>query len=90
MSGLGLQEDIKLGKKIATGGFGTVYRGELIDDRTGESSSVIVKKVVNALPYARPCAICNECNVFIFPTQHLQEWNRSLPMAELQTHGYVQ
>lgn len=42
-----LQEDIKLGRKIATGGFGTVYRGELFD-QDDKPSQVIVKKVRSA------------------------------------------
>ena len=39
-----LQEDIRLGRKIATGGFGTVFKGELFDEND-DSSRVIVKKV---------------------------------------------
>lgn len=38
------RDDIKLGKKIATGGFGTVYLGELADPVSGEVTSVVVKK----------------------------------------------
>ena len=39
-----LQDDFKLGKKLATGGFGTVYRAAL-DDGSPEGRQVIVKKV---------------------------------------------
>ena len=38
-----LQDDFKLGKKLATGGFGTVYRAAL-DDGSREGRQVIVKK----------------------------------------------
>ena len=40
-----LQENVRLGKKLATGGFGTVYRADLVDEETGEEREVIVKKV---------------------------------------------
>ncbi len=43
---MSVQDSVRLGKKIATGGFGTVYRGDLIDDEApGEARAVIVKKV---------------------------------------------
>ena len=36
---------MRLGKKLATGGFGTVYRADLVDEESGEVREVIVKKV---------------------------------------------
>ncbi len=39
-----LQEDIKLGKKLGSGGFGSVYKGELLDE-DGSTTAVVVKKV---------------------------------------------
>ena len=36
--------DFKLGRKLATGGFGEVYRATLSDPRTGEERDVILKK----------------------------------------------
>ena len=44
-----LQDDIKLGKKLATGGFGTVYKAQL-DDGSPEGRQVIVKKVLQQMP----------------------------------------
>lgn len=38
------KDDIVLGKKVATGGFGTVYQAELIDPKNGSSRPVILKK----------------------------------------------
>lgn len=38
------QEDVILGRKLATGGFGTVYRGELLC-RDGSKMPIIIKKV---------------------------------------------
>lgn len=38
-----MQEDIKLGKKLAQGGFGTVFKAELIED--DEITPIVVKKV---------------------------------------------
>lgn len=43
-----LQEDIRLGKKLASGGFGTVFRGELLDIYPEAELPVVVKKVPNA------------------------------------------
>lgn len=43
-----MQDDFILGKKLASGGFGTVYRADLVDtDADGETfkKDVIVKKV---------------------------------------------
>ncbi len=34
-----------MGKKLATGGFGTVYKADLVDEESGDVRSVIVKKV---------------------------------------------
>ena len=34
-----------MGKKLAQGGFGTVYRGDMVDDDTDEVTEVIIKKV---------------------------------------------
>ena len=42
------QENVRLGKKLATGGFGTVYRADLVDDESGDVRAVIVKKVRQA------------------------------------------
>ena len=39
------QENVRLGKKLATGGFGTVYKADLVDEESGDVRSVIVKKV---------------------------------------------
>ncbi len=37
---------MRLGKKIATGGFGTVFKADLVEDEApAESRAVIVKKV---------------------------------------------
>ena len=43
----GMQEDLVLGKKMASGGFGTVYKAELLDaaDPDAPSRDVILKKV---------------------------------------------
>lgn len=38
------RDDFRIGKKVATGGFGTVYRAELKDPQTGAIEQVIVKK----------------------------------------------
>ena len=38
------REDIAVGKKIATGGFGTVYRADVTDPESGETFAAIVKK----------------------------------------------
>lgn len=38
-----LQDDVVLGKKLGTGGFGTVYKAELKDEN-GRKTEVIVKK----------------------------------------------
>lgn len=40
-----LQEDIRLGKKLAAGGFGTVFRGDLLDVYPEAELPVVVKKV---------------------------------------------
>jgi hypothetical protein len=42
-----VQEDINLGRRLATGGFGTVYKAEL-KDGSGATIPVIVKKVVGS------------------------------------------
>ena len=44
-TGICLQDDFKIIKKIATGGFGTVYRAELDDGQTPGGRPVIIKKV---------------------------------------------
>ena len=46
LRGLALQEDIKLGRKLATGGFGTVFRAELFDEED-KPSPIVVKKVLS-------------------------------------------
>ena len=38
------QDDFKITKKIATGGFGTVYRAECDDGKTPGGRPVIIKK----------------------------------------------
>ena len=38
------QEDIKVGKKIGSGGFGNVYLADLVKD-DGTTESIVVKKV---------------------------------------------
>ena len=41
-----LQDNLRLGKKLATGGFGTVFKADLTDDEDpNDVRSVIVKKV---------------------------------------------
>ncbi len=41
-----LQDNLRLGKKLATGGFGTVFKADLIDDEDpNDVRDVIVKKV---------------------------------------------
>jgi hypothetical protein len=50
---LGLQEDIRLGKKLAAGGFGTVFRGDLLDVYPEAELPVVVKKVSHIV-IARP------------------------------------
>ena len=45
---------MRLGKKLATGGFGTVYRADLLDEETGEEREVIVKKVRASLAACIP------------------------------------
>ena len=46
--GLHMQDDIVLGKKLATGGFGTVYRG-VLNTVDGGQLPIIVKKVRSCL-----------------------------------------
>lgn len=41
---MNLQDNVVLGKKLAQGGFGTVYRGELLEDN-GKTEDVVIKKV---------------------------------------------
>ena len=42
-----LQDNLRLGKKLATGGFGTVFKADLTDDEDpNDVRSVIVKKVL--------------------------------------------
>ena len=50
-----LQDDFKISKKIATGGFGTVYRAELDDGQTPGGRPVIIKKV--SCNHALKCAL---------------------------------
>ncbi len=41
-----LQDNLRLGKKLATGGFGTVFKADLTDDEDpNDVRPVIVKKV---------------------------------------------
>lgn len=47
-----LQDDFKITKKIATGGFGTVYRAELDDGKTPGGRPVIIKKVSHTVHMA--------------------------------------
>ena len=42
------QDDFKITKKLATGGFGTVYRAELDDGETPGGRPVIIKKVMHS------------------------------------------
>lgn len=51
-----LQEDFKITKKIATGGFGTVYRAELDDGKTPGGRPVIIKKVSQTVLVAGFCS----------------------------------
>lgn len=51
-----LQEDFKITKKIATGGFGTVYRAELDDGKTPGGRPVIIKKVSRTMLVAGFCS----------------------------------
>lgn len=39
-----MQDSVILGKKLAAGGFGTVFRGDLVEEN-GEEVEVVVKKV---------------------------------------------
>lgn len=52
-----LQDNLRLGKKLATGGFGTVFKADLIDDEDPRDvRSVIVKKVCSV-----HCSILYTC-----------------------------
>ena len=44
-----LQDSVILGKKLAAGGFGTVYRGDLIEEN-GDETEVVIKKVIELFP----------------------------------------
>ena len=56
-----LQDNLRLGKKLATGGFGTVFKADLIDDENpGDVRSVIVKKVPSDLCILL-CRILTSC-----------------------------
>lgn len=59
------QENVRLGKKLATGGFGTVYKADLVDEESGDVRSVIVKKV-------RHHASCRTLFAAPFLTRYLQ------------------
>lgn len=39
-----MQDSVILGKKLAAGGFGTVFRGSLVEEN-GDTSEVVIKKV---------------------------------------------
>lgn len=41
---MAMQDSVLLGKKLAAGGFGTVYRGDLMEEN-GQSTEVVIKKV---------------------------------------------
>ena len=41
------QDDIIMGRRVATGGFGTVFKAQLVDPDTNNVRDVIVKKVCN-------------------------------------------
>ena len=60
-----LQDNLRLGKKLATGGFGTVFKADLTDDENpNDVRSVIVKKVAldcaQAMRQCLPVCICQE------------------------------
>lgn len=70
-----LQDDFKITKKIATGGFGTVYKAELDDGKTPGGRPVIIKKVnrqyihgaeavIKAL-FSQPCQSCDLCTCML-------------------------
>lgn len=52
-----MQDDFKITKKIATGGFGTVYKAELDDGETPGGRPVIVKKVSCWNRHFLPCCV---------------------------------
>ena len=52
-----LQDDIRLGRKLAVGGFGTVFKGDWIDGDT--ELPIVVKKVS---PHSRPEIWCAGCS----------------------------
>lgn len=54
------QDDFKITKKLATGGFGTVYRAELDDGKTPGGRPVIIKKV--RLSALHQCLRCGRVN----------------------------
>ena len=63
---LGLQEDIRLGKKLAAGGFGTVFRGDLLDVYPEAELPVVVKKVLLVfakLEVSQPVSSTSTCCV---------------------------
>lgn len=50
-----LQDNLRLGKKLATGGFGTVFKADLTDDENpNDVRSAIVKKVSPGI-----CSVCD-------------------------------
>jgi serine/threonine protein kinase len=70
------KEDIVLGRQLATGGFGTVYKAELLE-ADGSKTPVVVKKVrVNPSPLPPACR----------RTQSLLFWSPKLP-SRLPSHS---
>ena len=70
-----LQDDFKITKKIATGGFGTVYRAECDDGKTPGGRPVIIKKASRSLiPLCvSPQTSCDPLRLCVWPTTALHQ-----------------
>ena len=65
------QEDIRLGKKLAAGGFGTVFRGDLLDIYPETELPVVVKKVLLVVTnLERITASSEHLNLLCQPSRH--------------------
>ncbi len=89
-----LQDDLKLGKKLATGGFGTVYRA-VLDDGSPEGRQVIVKKVrqqtgrsLNKKAQAAPCQSALPTLQTMKPGTPRLEWQGSCQQGYVKFSGH--
>lgn len=68
-----LQDDFKITKKIATGGFGTVYRAECDDGKTPGGRPVIIKKASCVVIPLSPQTSCDPLRLCVWPTTELHQ-----------------